>query len=201
VKRRRLPVGDAIALLAALALLLFMALDWYGSTLGDEARRIERIAQPEGALGGEVEREVRARAAETAEREEQNPWQADAAIDRVILLALVATAGLAIAAAFLRLSGRRFEGALTPSALAALAAGIAALLVAYRIVQDPGLDAGTEIKAGAPLALVALGLIVLGSLMSYRAEQAGAIAPAEQGPGGEGADPPEAGSGGREALT
>ena len=47
----------------------------------------------------------------------------------------------------------------------------AAILVAYRIIQEPGLDAGTNVKAGAPLALLALALIALGSSSALRADE------------------------------
>lgn len=171
--RGRLTSGDVIAVAAALALLLVMAMDWYSTKAGEEARRIEGISEPQGALGGEVEREVRQRASESAEGQEQNAWQADAAIDRVILLFLLAAAGLAIAAAALRGTGRRFEPPLTPSALAAVAALVAALLVGYRMVQQPGLDVASTIKSGAPLSLVALGVLALGALRALRAEETG----------------------------
>jgi drug/metabolite transporter (DMT)-like permease len=170
----RLRVADWVALLAAFALLLVMAMDWYSTTQGEEARRIERLAVPKGAVGGEVAREVRRQARQIAEGDEQNAWQADGAIDRLILVALLATAGLALAAAFLRAAGRSFEPPWTPSALAAVAAAAAGLLVAYRIVQEPGSDAATTIKVGGPLALVALGVLALGAIRGLRAEEAGA---------------------------
>ena len=171
--RRRLTYGDVLAVAAALALLLVMAMDWYSTKTGEEARRVEGLSQPQGALGGEVERTVKQRASEAAEGQEQNAWQADAAIDRVILLALLGAAGLAIAAAAFRAAGRRFEPPLTPSALAAVAALIAAALVGYRIVQQPGLDVASTIKSGAPLALVALGLLALGAARALKAEETG----------------------------
>jgi hypothetical protein len=170
----RLRSADWLALVAALALLLIMALDWYSTALGDEARRIEKNTQ--GPLPGEAGQDLRQYnedARSVAEGQEHNAWQADALIDRVILLSLLATVGLAIAAGFLRAAGRRFEPPLTPSALAAIAAGIGALLVTYRVVQQPGLDDVTTVKAGAPLAIVALGLIAFAGSRGLKHEEEG----------------------------
>src|SRR4051812_8284435 len=170
---QRLRVADWIALLAAIALLFTMALDWWSTPQGQEARRIERLNPPKGALGGEVAREVQSEARLAAQKAERNAWQQDAAIDRVILLALLLTAGLAVAAAFFRAAGRRFEPPWTPSSLTALAAVVAALLVAYRIIQEPGLDEATVVRAGAPLAVAVLGVIAFASAAGMKAEEEG----------------------------
>jgi hypothetical protein len=169
----RLRVADWVALVAALALLLVMALDWYSTPMGREARRIEQQNVPHGALGGEIAREVQSEARLAAQKAEQNAWQADGGIDRVILVALLLTAGLGVAAAFFRAAGRSFDPPWTPSALAALAAVISALLVAYRIIQEPGVDQVTTVQAGAPLAVAVLGAIAFASAAVMRAEEAG----------------------------
>lgn len=169
----RVPAADLVAMAFALGLLFVMALDWYSTTAGEEARRIERFTQPRGALGGEVPREVEERARASAEDAEKNAFQATGAIDRVILAGLVATVVLAIAAGFLRAASRRFEPPLTPSALAALSACATALLIVFRMIQQPGLDSGTTVKPGAPLALVVLGAIALCCVVALRAEEAG----------------------------
>jgi hypothetical protein len=169
----RLRIADWVALVAALALLFVLALDWYSTPMGREARRIEQQNQPHGALGGEIAREVQSEARLAADKAERNAWQADAGIDRVILVALLLTAGLGVAAAFFRAAGRRFEPPWTPSALAALGALIGALLVAYRIIQEPGVDEVTTVQAGAPLAVAVLGALALASAIGMRAEEAG----------------------------
>ena len=169
----RLRLADWIALLAAIALLFTMALDWWSTPQGQEARRIERLNQPKGALGGEVAREVQSEARQAAQKAERNAWQQDAGIDRVILLVLLLTAGLAVAAAFFRAAGRRFEPPWTPSALTALSAVVGALLVAYRILQEPGLDEATVVRAGAPLAVAVLGVIAFASAAGMKAEEEG----------------------------
>jgi hypothetical protein len=164
----RLRAADWVALLAAFALLLLTAADWYGTSVGDEARRIQGLADPSGALGGEVAREVRDQARTVAEGHEKNAWQVGGGIDRLILVALLATFALAVVSAF-----RRAAGAGGATALAtALAASATALLVAYRLVQEPGFDDVTTVKVGAPLALVALGVLALASAQSVRGEQA-----------------------------
>ena len=171
----RLRLADWVALLAALLLLFVMAMDWYSTPHGQEARRIQRELSdtPRTGPAGEDFRAARERAKEEAEGSEENAWQADETIDRVILVSLLATAGLAIAAAVFRAAGRQFAPPLTPSALAALAAVGSALLVTYRIVQEPGIDEFSTVKAGPPLALIVLGALALGEALAMRAEAAG----------------------------
>ena len=169
----RLLRADAVAMIAALVLLFVMALDWYSTNLGEEARRQEKLAQPSGATGGEVERKVDEEAPIVAENEERNAWQLDGAIDRAILLGLLSTIVLAIGAAYLRAAARRFEPPLTPSALAAVSASLTALLIAYRIIQEPGFDEATVVKAGAPLSLIVLAVIALACRSALTQEEAG----------------------------
>jgi hypothetical protein len=44
------------------------------------------------------------------------------------------------------------------------------VLVAYRIIQEPGLDQVTTVKLGAPLALIPLAMIALGSSWALRSD-------------------------------
>jgi hypothetical protein len=170
----RLRIADWVAMAAAIALLFTMAADWYSTVQGDEARRIERLSEEtRPSQAGEVEREVNKRAAETAEGHERNAWQQDRAIDRVILVLLLGAVGLALAAGFLRAAHWHFEPPATPSAAVAVVAAVAGLLVAYRLVQEPGLDEVNTIKAGAPLTLVALSVLAMASRAALRNEQQG----------------------------
>jgi hypothetical protein len=170
----RLRRADWAAMLAALALLFAMATDWYSTEQGDAARRIEQnTRQPSSGQQGEIDRAVNEDARTVAQREEKNAWQAGAGIDRLILIVLLGAAGLALVAGFLRAGGRRFDPPLTPSGAAAIASLIGALLVTYRIIQEPGLDAGSTIKPGAPLAVGALGLLALVTALALRNEEAG----------------------------
>ena len=169
----RVRAADWAALVAALGLLFAMAADWYSTPQGREARWIERLADPQGALGGESERRAQEDARVAAEGAERNAWQEEGLIDRLILVALLVTIALAVAAAFLRAAGRSFETPWTPSGVAAVAAAGAGALVSYRLSQEPGLDVGTTVEAGGPLALVALGALALSSALALRNEEAG----------------------------
>lgn len=170
---QRLLRADVVAAIAALALLFVMALDWYSTVGGKEARRIEELSQPQGALGGEVEREVQESARFAAEDAEKNAWQASGLIDRVILAGLLATFFLAIANAYLRAAAKRFDPPATPAAVTAVVAAVTALLIAYRSIQEPGFDEASTVEAGLPLSLVVLGAIALACRAAMREEEQG----------------------------
>lgn len=170
MRLERLTRGHVLAAVAALALLLTMAVDWYGSRAGDAARQVEEHANPRGAQGGEVGRALQADAKAIIAREEKNAWQADALVDRILLAFLLLSVFLPLAAAALRSEGRRFEPPWTLTSASAICATIAAILVAYRIVQEPGIDAQTTIKLGPPLALAALAAIAFGSANAFQKE-------------------------------
>lgn len=164
-------LGHAIALVGALALLLVMAMDWYSTEQGNEARRIEEITDnPSGAQAGEIDRRLNEEARAVAEGEEKNAWQTDGLIDRILLVLMLAAILLAALTAITRAAGAKPTGGLGPAGLTALVAAGAAVLAAYRIIQEPGLDAGTEVKAGAPLAVIALAMIALGSSYALKAD-------------------------------
>ena len=167
----RLRPVDWVAFGVALALLFATAMDWYSTDAGRIARDEEESFKdlpPTGELPTPAE--DRAAAAELAER---NAWQADAVIDRLILFLTLATIATAVAAAFLRAAGRRFEPPGTPSGIAAALAVLAAVLVCYRLIQEPGLDNATTIEAGAPLGLLALGALAYASARALKNEEAG----------------------------
>jgi hypothetical protein len=184
----RLTRGDWLAAVAALALMLVMALDWYSTDAGVDARRIEQRPAPRGALAGEVDRRAQADAKLIADRAEANAWQAEPAADRVILFTLLATAALALAAAWLRAANVRFDRPLTPSALTALVALAAVLLLAARIVQKPGAEPGAVVKLGAPLGLVCAGAVALGARAAWRAERDGSAWAVPQEPAADAAE-------------
>ncbi|MEJ7715010.1 MAG: hypothetical protein WKF40_04605 [Thermoleophilaceae bacterium] len=169
----RLRAADALAMVAALVLLFTMAMDWYTSPVGREARRIESFSQPQGALGGEVERQAQKDASDVAEGQERNAWQPNSAVDSLILAGLLASFILAIGAGFLRAAGRRFPPPLTPSFVCALVAGLTGLLVALRWVVASGSDSTTSVQSGLPLSLVVLGGLALAASVAYRAEDEG----------------------------
>lgn len=163
--------GHAVAAAAALALLLIMAMDWYGTVSGDEARRIEALTEDSsGAAAGEVERRLNEDAREVAEQEESNAWQVDGTIDRVILVLMLAAAALTLLTVIARAAGARPTRGIGPGGLGALLGTVAAVLVAYRILQEPGFDQATTIKLGAPLGVVALAVMTLGMVSALRAD-------------------------------
>ena len=164
----RLRVADWVVFVAALVLLFTTAADWYSTQAGDEARQIEQQARPEeGEPSGQAQAEVERQAGALAESKERNAWQEDGTIDRIILICLLLTSALGVLAAFWRASGRETRG-LGPYALVGVAASVTALLVLYRIIQEPGFDSLTTVKIGAPLALGVLGVIAFAAASSLR---------------------------------
>jgi len=160
----RLRPADWVVFVAALALLFTTAPDWYSTTRGDEARQIQKQA---GASEAQEREDVERDAAALAEAHERNAWQEDGLIDRIILIALLATAALGVGAAFWRAGGRGSDG-LGAFGVAGLAACITALLVLYRVIQEPGFDELTTVKVGAPLALGVLGVMAFACATSLR---------------------------------
>ena len=166
----RLRPSDWVVFLAALALLFTTAFDWYSTEAGVEARKIQENARPaEDQPSGQAEAEVERAAGALAESKERNAWQEEGTIDRVILIALLVTAGLGVLAAFWRASGREARG-LGPYGWAGISACITALLVLYRILQEPGFDDLTTVQIGAPLALGVLGVFAFAAATSLRQE-------------------------------
>ena len=180
----RLNRWDWVAFLAALALLFTMAVDWYSTVQGEEARRIERIEDPNAGAErpdrprgrGARRRAGRGRRAQRAcspsglrgrpdpgaassPRWPSRPWPPSPA----------------------RPAGASSPPG-TPSAAAAFDRGAAALLVAYRIVQQPGSDIGTTVKAGVPLALIVLAVVAYASSRALKLEEEGTAFRAVEAP-------------------
>lgn len=168
----RLSPGHVVAGVAALALLLAMALDWYSSDFGEDARRIEELqGEPVPGVGGDVEREVAESASIEAEEEERNAWQASGVLDRILLALLIGSALFGLAAAALRAADRSYSLPLTPSLLAAGFGAAGALLVAIRIVDVGAVEAGGAVEPGAPLGLIAVGVLAVGAALASRSER------------------------------
>jgi hypothetical protein len=169
VRFERLARGHAVAAIAALVLLLVMAMDWYGSQAADAAHQIDNSALTRGSQGG-ASAAVRADAQRVIARDEKNAWQEDDSLGRLLLFMLLGCVFLPLFAAGYRAAGRRAQPPWTPSALAAILAAATALLVAYRIVNEPGNDVTTTVKLGAPLGLLALAAIGMGSAWAFQGE-------------------------------
>jgi hypothetical protein len=164
----RLRSADWVVFVAALALLFTTAPDWYSTKAGEEARAIEEQAQPsEDQPTGQVQTEVQEGAGAIAEGKERNAWQEDGTLDRILLICILATSALGVFAAFWRASGRESSG-IGAFGVAGLAACATALLVLYRILQEPGFDETTVVKVGAPLALGVLGVMAFACATALR---------------------------------
>jgi heme A synthase len=162
----RLGRGDLLAMVAALALLLVMALDWYTTKIGEQARDTSSKIEPQ--LNDQTVPSASQKEAEFAETQEKNAWQAGALIDRVIAIVLAAAALLAIVAAWARAAERRLRW--SPSNLASLVGLAGCLLLVYRILQPPGLNNAAVVKIGAPLGLLCIGLLTIGARVASRGE-------------------------------
>ena len=191
----RLRLGNVVAFLAAIALLFIMAGDWYSTLEGVEAREIESRAGQELPGSGLIDQGSVEDARVQAQKAERNAWQASSPLDVLVLIALLVTVLLAIAAAALRAAGRSFEPRRSPSALAGGAAIVAFLLVILQAVARLDLDTSAVFQVGLPLGAIALGAIAVGSAMAVRAaieedeEQGGtaSVRPSEAAAGAEGA--------------
>jgi hypothetical protein len=186
VRLERLTPGHVAAAVAALALLLIMAMDWYGSEEADLAHRVQSPEAARGADSGVVARAVIERARYVIARDEKNAWQADEGIDRVLLGLLLACVALPLLAAVLRGAGRGLPPPLSPTALVGVLAALTAALVAYRIGHAPG-PARTTVKIGPVLALVALATIAVGSARAFlrEMEPVSPESPPDRAPDGE----------------
>jgi hypothetical protein len=170
VRLERLARGHVVAAVAALVLLLVMAMDWYGSHAADQARQATSGVYTSGGEGGQIGREAKQQAQAIIRHDEKNAWQESRTVDRVLLVLLLLSVFVPLFAAWHRAAGRRSMPPWTPSAFAALVSAAAALLLAYRIVNQPGDNASTTVKVGAPLALVILAVISLGAATAFRGE-------------------------------
>jgi hypothetical protein len=163
-----------VAFLAAMVLILGMSIDWYSTDRGEELRRIEDVNRDSPRPNSQDAED----AAQGAENQEKNAWQADAFIDRLILIALLVAFVGAVVAAFMRSAGRRLEPPLHPSAIATVAGVAGTLLVLYRMIQPPGLNEAAVVKAGAPIGLAAVGILTVASrlaVLTEREEATGAV--------------------------
>jgi hypothetical protein len=141
---RRLRAGEWIAGAGGVALLLALFLDWYSVPLA-----------PVG--GGALELPAL----------QASGWQAFDVLD--VLLALLALVPLALAA----LQATRTSPSLPVafSVLATLAGALAALLVLYRIVNQPGPNDLVDVETGAWIGFAAAVAIAAGGWRSMRVER------------------------------
>jgi hypothetical protein len=188
----RLNRWDWLAFVLALALLFVMSLLWYTDAQGQQCRQAGGLAPASGVEGTAARSAIQRSVRDCEAKHDKTAWQADAFIDRLLLIVLLAATVSAVAAAFLRAADRRFQPPLTPSAVTSVLALIGALLVLYRILQPPGLNPSAVVKAGAPIGLVCVGLLAIaarGAVMAER-EGSGADAPSASAPAEPDSPPP-----------
>jgi cation transport ATPase len=178
-----------LAWVAALALLVFTAMDWWGTVRGDELRQEQKSAVQQGPISGEIPNVTRDDARIAAQGQEKNAWQAGHLVDKLILALLLATVAAATFAAMARAGDRRFEPPWTPSALAAALALLTALLIAYRIANEPGIDSITTVKLGTVLSLCAATFVAVGAGIALQREIDGRAYKDLPEPGGNGRTP------------
>jgi|1185.fasta_scaffold183251_2 hypothetical protein len=161
----RLNRGQLLAMVAALALLLVMAMDWYTTKPGEVARDAASKVEPQ--VNVETVPSESKKLNTFAETQEKTAWQADGLIDRIILLALLAAVACALLAAWVAAAGKKV-GPPSPSALASVLGLLACVLIVYRIIQPPGLNSAAVVTAGAPLGLLCAGLLAFGARVAVR---------------------------------
>ncbi len=118
---KRLRAGEAIYLVAAILLFVFMFFDWF-----------EVGTAHESAVAGELNLFAHG----------GNAWQTLEVIPLFLMLAIA----LAVGAAILRLSRSTWKPAIPPGAAVCVAGILASILILIRIVSPPGL--GTPILTG-----------------------------------------------------
>jgi hypothetical protein len=143
----RLNRGDAIALVAAIALFVFIFLGWYGSEISGQAGRID-FGDGAGAGG--------------------SAWATLSVISFVLMLTIAVTVG----AALLALTGSGWKPAIPASAVVTVLGGLSFLLILFRIVFPPDFGTLGGIAVNATLELgIFLGLIAAAGVAygGYRA--------------------------------
>ena len=134
MKLDRLNRGEAIAVLAAVALFVFMFLDWYGAEISGQAGKIDfgDSAGPGGSA-----------------------WATLEGVSLVLMLTIAVTIG----AGLLVLLDSDWKPAIPPSAAVTVLGGLSFLLIALRIVFPPDFGALGGIAVSGTLELgVFLGL-------------------------------------------
>jgi uncharacterized membrane protein len=145
---RRLRDGEWIAGAGAVALLASMFLHWYGAA----------IELPERITGPDTVVELRGA--------EATAWQAFGVLDVVLVLLALVPLGLV----FMQATRRSPAIPVALSVLTTLAGALAALLILYRIVNQPGANDVVSVEAGAWAGFVAALVIAVGGWRSMRVE-------------------------------
>jgi hypothetical protein len=143
----RLRLGELIAGAAGVILLIVMFLPWFG------------LAGLTGGLGGSL-------ADAPGFDVTKNAWDAVS----VLAILLLVTALAAIAAAVITGTQQSVALPVAASVIVTALGVLAALLVLYRILNQPGPNALIDVRFGAYLGLIACAAIALGGFMSMQDE-------------------------------
>ena len=119
-----------------------MALDWYSTNLGDEARRKESSRSP-GRRGGEIDRKIDEEARTSPRAQEQNAWQVDGRSTGHPARPRWRRSSSRSPPPITRAGRRQAAERLQPGRRSRPFGTITALLIAYRIIQEPGFDDAT----------------------------------------------------------
>src|SRR5215212_1030398 len=142
----RLRLGEVIAALAGLALLVMMFVPWYAPNA--------QLGMAAASAGHRLDRGFSA-------------WEAFGLLDFVLLAAALAAIGVAVLAATQRSVALPVAASVVVTALGVFVT----VLVLYRLVNEPlGPDSLTDIGFGAYIGLVLCALIALGGFMSMQEE-------------------------------
>ncbi len=161
----RLGRGHLIAFVAALALLLVMPMTWYTDQQAEQDRQFQQDVVPQ--LNQQEIPSPSTQAAQAAAAREKSAWRAGGAVDRLLLVTMLAAICAAIAAAFLRAAGRSSMA----SELASILGLVAAALIIFRIADPPGLHAAAVVKAWAWWGLLCALALAIGARFATRTER------------------------------
>ncbi|HKP91665.1 MAG TPA: hypothetical protein VJT75_16985, partial [Thermoleophilaceae bacterium] len=175
----RLTRWDWVAFAAALGLLLTMSFVWWTTNEAEECRRVanqQTAPDLRGPQNSEIDRKVQSDAERCEAKHDKTAWSAPSFIDVILLLALLTAIASAIAAAFLRAADRSLGTSMTPTELATYAGLAATLLILYRVLQPPGLNAAAVVKPPAIVGLVLAGVLTIAARSASAAEREAAAA-------------------------
>lgn len=146
----RLRKGEIVAAVGAILLFVFLFFfKWYGVGLPDGANQVAK------ALGIDLG------------SASVNGWHGHTVLRWLMLLTIILALGLAFLTATQRTAALPVTGAVLLTAVA----GLTTLLIAYRvIINEPGPNDVIDVKIGAWLGLLSLGVITYGGYLAMRDE-------------------------------
>jgi hypothetical protein len=152
VEARKLSTGERISAISAIALFVFMFLDWFGTEVSGVPGFSGSVEGGGGGGGGSA-------------------WDALDVIPIFLMLAIVVALGVAL----VRLTDADLELSISLNAIVAALGGLAVLLILYRIVDPPGfgipgVSVDTTLRLGIFLSLTGAAGIAYGGYSAMREE-------------------------------